>query len=64
MAESHRHLAITEDEWAAFMNDLHLTLTRFQVPHAAELVAIVESPFGKANLKKSYLRYDLKRGQE
>jgi hemoglobin len=23
MGDSHRHLAITEDEWAAFMDDLH-----------------------------------------
>jgi hemoglobin len=45
MGDSHRHLAITEDEWAAFMNDLHLTLAKFQVPPAeeTELVAIVES---------------------
>jgi hemoglobin len=45
MDESHRHLAITEDEWAAFMDDLHLTLAKFQVPPAeeTELVAIVES---------------------
>lgn len=45
MVDAHRHLAITEDEWAAFMNDLHVTLATFQVPPAeeAELVTIVES---------------------
>jgi hemoglobin len=45
MGDSHRHLAITEDEWAAFMNDLHSTLAKYQVPPAeeTELVAIVES---------------------
>ena len=45
MGDSHRHLAITEDEWAAFMDDLHLTVAKFQVPPAeeTELVAIVES---------------------
>jgi hypothetical protein len=45
MGDSHRHLAITEDEWAAFVDDLHVTLTKFQVPpaEATELVAIVES---------------------
>jgi hemoglobin len=45
MGDSHRHLAIAEDEWAAFMDDLHLTLTKFRVPPAeeTELVAIVES---------------------
>jgi hemoglobin len=45
MGDSHRHLAITEDEWAAFMDDLHLTVAKFQVPPAEEtaLVAIVES---------------------
>lgn len=45
MGDSHRHLAITEDEWAAFMDDLYSTLAKFQVPPAeeTELVAIVES---------------------
>ena len=45
MGDSHRHLAITEDEWAAFMDDLHLTVAKFQVPPAeeTELVAIVET---------------------
>jgi hemoglobin len=45
MGDSHRHLGIVEDEWAAFMDDLHRSLARFQVPAAeqADLVAIVES---------------------
>lgn len=45
MGDSHRHLGITQDEWASFMDDLHQSLTRFQVPQPeqAELVAIVES---------------------
>ncbi len=45
MGDSHRHLRITEDEWAAFMDDLHQSLARFRVPAAEgrELVAIVES---------------------
>ncbi|KWW97937.1 hypothetical protein TH66_21455 [Carbonactinospora thermoautotrophica] len=45
MGDSHRHLHITEDEWAAFMDDLHQSLTKFHVPAAEgrELVTIVES---------------------
>ena len=45
MGDSHRHLAITADEWAAFMDDLHLALAHFQVPpaEATEVVAIIES---------------------
>jgi hemoglobin len=45
MSESHRHLAITEEEWVAFMDDLYMTLAKFQVSPAeeTELVAIVES---------------------
>jgi hypothetical protein len=45
MGDSHRHLGITEDEWASFMDDLHQSPARFQVPRAEEqeLVAIVES---------------------
>lgn len=45
MGDSHRHLGITQDEWASFMDDLHQSFTRFQVPQPeqAELVAIVES---------------------
>ena len=45
MGDSHRHLGITEDEWGAFMDDLHQTLTRFDVPEQErrELTVIVES---------------------
>jgi hemoglobin len=45
MGDSHRHLKITEDEWAAFMDDLHQSLAKFQVPGPEEqaLVDIVES---------------------
>lgn len=45
MGDSHRHLAITEDEWAAFIDDLHQSLTKFAVPaqEETELTAIVES---------------------
>lgn len=44
MGDSHRHLRITEDEWAAFMDDLHHSLARCQVPGPEEqaLVDIVE----------------------
>jgi hemoglobin len=45
MEETHRDLLITEDEWAAFMDDLNQTLDKFEVPQRerSELVAIVES---------------------
>jgi hemoglobin len=45
MGETHRTLGITDDEWAAFMDDLHQSLARFQVPADEEhdVVAIVES---------------------
>lgn len=45
MADSHAHLDITEGEWQAFMDDLHQTFEKFQLPAAerAELVAIVNS---------------------
>jgi len=45
MGDSHRHLAITADEWDAFMDDLQLALAKFQVPpaEATEVVAIIES---------------------
>jgi hemoglobin len=44
MDDAHRQLAITDGEWAAFMNDLRQTLANFAVPAAeqAELEAIVE----------------------
>jgi hemoglobin len=48
MADSHRHLNITPQEWEAFMADLQQTLDKFQVPAAeqGELRAIVQSTYG------------------
>ena len=45
MGDAHRHLGITEGEWAAFMDDLDQTFDKFGVPaqERGELVAIVES---------------------
>ena len=45
MYDSHTHLAITEPEWQAFLDDLRQTLDKFYVPTAEqrELFAIVES---------------------
>jgi hemoglobin len=45
MQESHEHLAITEDEWQDFLNDLQSSLDRFKVPadEQGELFAIVAS---------------------
>jgi hemoglobin len=45
MHDSHAHLAITEQEWQAFLDDFKQTLAKFQVPAAeqAELFAIVDS---------------------
>jgi hemoglobin len=45
MADSHRHLKITPDEWLAFVDDFQQTLNHFDVPRAEqqELIAIVES---------------------
>ena len=45
MGDSHRHLGITEDEWDSFMDDLHQTLSKFEVPakEEQEIIAIVES---------------------
>jgi hemoglobin len=47
MADSHRHLNITPQEWEAFMHDLQQTLDKFKVPAAeqAELRAIVQSTY-------------------
>jgi len=47
MAESHSHLHITPREWDAFLEDLQLTLNKFQVPEAeqAGLKAIVQSTY-------------------
>jgi len=48
MADSHRHLNITPQEWEAFMEDFQQTLDKFKVPAAeqAELRAIVQSTYG------------------
>jgi hemoglobin len=45
MGDSHRHLLINEEEWAAFMSDVQQTLDKFEVPQEEqdELKAIVES---------------------
>lgn len=45
MFDSHAHLAITEQEWQFFLDDLRQTLDQFHVPPAEqrELFAIVES---------------------
>jgi hemoglobin len=44
MGDTHRHLGITQNEWASFLDDLQQSLARFEVPQPeqAELVAIVE----------------------
>src|ERR671933_213004 len=48
MTESHQHLSITTEEWAAFLDDVQQTLDKFGVLAAqqAELKAIVESTRG------------------
>jgi hemoglobin len=48
MGESHKHLKITEGEWAAFCKDFDDTMAKFNVPEAErnELFAIVESTKG------------------
>jgi hemoglobin len=45
MADSHRNLKITSDEWQAFMEDFQQTLDKFKVPveEQAELKAIIYS---------------------
>src|SRR5213592_2701225 len=45
MEESHRDMAITLEEWQAFMDDVQMTLDKFSVPAAeqAEVKALVES---------------------
>ena len=47
MADSHRELGITPQEWDAFMDDFKQTLDKFAVPAAeqGELRAIVESTY-------------------
>ena len=54
MRDSHAHLDITPKEWAAFLDDLHQTFEKFNVPAAerAELLAIVESTRGDIVLGK------------
>lgn len=48
MRDSHEQLAITEDEWQVFLNDLQRSLDRFKVPacEQRELFAIVASTKG------------------
>ena len=55
MADSHRHLNITPQEWEAFMDDLQQTLDKFKVPAAeqAELRAIVQSTYGDIVIAKA-----------
>ena len=45
MEDSHRDLLITADEWRAFIDDLHQTLDKFEVPQQerSEVLAIIES---------------------
>jgi hemoglobin len=47
MADSHRHLNITPQEWDAFMDDFQQTVDKFRVPavEQGELRAIVESTY-------------------
>jgi hemoglobin len=44
MGESHRHLAIGEDEWRAFMDDFQKSLDKCKVrqPEQHELIALLE----------------------
>ena len=55
MADSHRHLNITPQEWDVFMADFKQTLDKFSVPAAeqAELRAIVQSTYGDIVLGKA-----------
>jgi hemoglobin len=55
MADSHRHLNITPQEWDAFMDDFQQTLDKFKVPAAeqAELQAIVQSTYGDIVVSKT-----------
>lgn len=48
MSESHKHLKITESEWAAFCKDFDDTMKKSNVPETErnELFAIVESTKG------------------
>jgi hemoglobin len=55
MADSHRHLNITPQEWEAFMDDFQETLDKFKVPAAeqTELRAIVQSTYGDIVIAKA-----------
>lgn len=55
MADSHRDLNITPQEWDAFMDDLQQTLDNFKVPAAeqAEVRAIVQSTYGDIVVPKA-----------
>jgi hemoglobin len=55
MAESHEHLAIADGEWQAFMDDVRLSLDKFQVPEAAQsqIRAILESTKGDIVVPKT-----------
>jgi hemoglobin len=55
MADSHRHLNITPQEWQTFMDDFRQTLDKFTVPAAeqAELRAIVQSTYGDIVVAKA-----------
>jgi hemoglobin len=48
MADSHRDLLITAEEWQAFTDDFNQTLDKFGVPQQerAELLAIIDSTRG------------------
>src|SRR4051794_4435921 len=48
MADTHRDLLISGEEWDAFMDDFHQTLAKFSVPdrERGELDAIIESTKG------------------
>lgn len=54
MADAHRHLSITPQEWEAFLDDFQQTLDKFKVPAAeqAELRAIVQSTYGDIVVSK------------
>ena len=55
MADSHRLLNITPEEWEAFMDDFQQALDQCKVPDAeqAELKAIVNSTYGDNVISKS-----------
>ena len=55
MADSHRHLNITPQEWEAFMDDFQQTLDKFKVPAAeqAELREIVQSTYADIVVDKA-----------